>query len=228
MNLPDYLQPHGGGWHIDDAVTLWGKARYGITPTDPDTSEVKRLRIRARQDVAAIASEPPDHHHKPPTIRRVHRDWLPSSYHDTPGRVLRFPPPRTWVTVASLADLFRRHGYPLPWEQADPPDELSAPERLLGDPSLMPARKKPSRPDKWGNAVTMVEAEFEQMKATSPGIQPSEAEAIKNVVYRLVKMPNENDPSYAIKAHQVEDTRIQYIDAIKQRMKRDRRKANTT
>ncbi len=117
MNLPGYLKPEGGIFRIDDAETIWGLVHYGIAVGTPDTPEVKRLRQRARQEVAAVASRDPGS----PQYRRT----------GSGGGYITFP--RIWVTVAGLAGLFLQHGHPCPWEQeaepAQPPESAGRPGR---------------------------------------------------------------------------------------------------
>lgn len=119
MNLPSYLKPEGGIFRIDDAETIWGLVHYGIPVGTPDTPEVKRLRQRARQEVATVASRDPG---SPQYVRT-----------GSGGGYLISP--RTWVTVAAMAGLFRQHGHPYPWEQEAEPAQQPVSAGRPGRPS---------------------------------------------------------------------------------------------
>ena len=128
MNLPGYLQPQGDGWRIDDAVTLWGLIHYEIAVGTPDTPEVKRLRHRARREVAEVATKNPGSPDPPrgASLRRRCSNWVtgrdyPSSRMELTRQGVKCAPSRTWVTVAALAGLCRQHGHPCPWEQEAEP-----------------------------------------------------------------------------------------------------------
>lgn len=134
MNLPGYLQPQGDGWRIDDAVTLWGLIHYEIAVGTPDTPAVRRLRLRARREVAAVATENPESPDPPrgASLRLRRSNWVrgwdyPSSRMEPTRQGVERAPSRTWVTVAALAGLCRQHGHPCPWEQeAEPTQQVSA------------------------------------------------------------------------------------------------------
>lgn len=134
MDLPTYLHPQHGGWRLEDALSLWLLVHYGINRSDPDTPEIRRLRLQARREVETLASELPDQLKSPPVyVRRVHRDWggasdqWPRQTRNSPPP----PPPRTWVTTAALAGLCRQSGHVPPWEQQTPTAGRQPPDAVV-------------------------------------------------------------------------------------------------
>lgn len=157
MNLPGYLQPQGDGWRIDDAVTLWGLIHYEIAVGTPDTPAVRRLRLRARREVAAVATENPESPDPPrgASLRLRRSNWVrgwdyPSSRMEPTRQGVERAPSRTWVTVAALAGLCRQHGHPCPWEQEAEPAGLPPPPT--------PNNAKPGRKQSPAMAAAIQEA----------------------------------------------------------------------
>ena len=187
MNLPGYLQPQGDGWRIDDAVTLWGLIHYEIAVGTPDTPAVKRLRHRARREVAEVATKNPESPDPPrgPVLRLRRSNWVtggnyPSSRMEPTRQGVKCAPSRTWVTVAALAGLCRQHGHPCPWEQEAEPaqQQVSA-----------------GRPDVLGELADEAFATMAAMEAASPGRRVTKAEAIRAVVDKHIPKP---DPSASL------------------------------
>jgi len=234
ITLPVYLQPQNGGWRLEDAVSIWLLVHYEIGKSDPDTTEIRRLRLQARREVATLASELPDHL-KPPTIRRVARDWGGGASDSFPRQTRWVAPPRTWVTMSALAGLCRQHGYTPPWEQviatnkhrvtptidgpASPPGEPPKHSKQDSNPAFTTNKFSAGRMRLYDDLVVEVKKEHLERTHTANGKRVTKAECIRAVVSRHIPMPDYAD--YQARLN-VKAEREKLIEALTHRMKPSR------
>jgi hypothetical protein len=210
MNLPGYLKPQDGNFRIDDAETLWGLVHYGIAVGTPETPEVKRLRQRARQEVAAVVSKDPGpiRYESRPLARRPDEQAYDACFPLPPSLVrsrsvgyLIFP--RTWVTVDGMAGLFRQHGHPYQWEPEAEPAQQPVAAGLPADPPPPSTNPKGGRPEVLRELAEDAFATNAELEAASPGKRVTNKEAILAVVDKHIPIPDPSAPySQRTKAQQ--------------------------